>query len=162
VETATGPLSDISLGAEESGIAELELPLQVAPRSRRALAAMVDMAIVTVAASMFLGVIVWGQVPMPRGQALLLLLAAPCVFWAVYEYLFLVYGGGATPGMQVARLSLVTFDGERVRRRARCGRAIAMALSSLSLGLGVVWALLDEDMLCWHDRITRTYITVRE
>jgi hypothetical protein len=37
-----------------------------------------------------------------------------------------------------------------------------MAMSSLSLGLGVVWALLDEDTLCWHDRITRTYITPKQ
>ena len=35
--------------------------------------------------------------------------------------------------------------------------ALALALSSVSLGLGFVWAIVDEDTLCWHDRITRTY-----
>ena len=34
-----------------------------------------------------------------------------------------------------------------------------MGLSALSLGLGFLWCLLDEDMLCWHDRMTRTYLT---
>jgi hypothetical protein len=53
---------------------------------------------------------------------------------------------------------LITFDGGPARRQARRGRSVAMALSTLSLGLGLVWALLDEDTLCWHDRITRTYV----
>ena len=71
--------------------------------------------------------------------------------------MFLVYAG-TTPGMKVARLELITFDGVRARRRTRRGRALAMVLATLSLGLGLVWALLDEDTLCWHDRITRTYV----
>ncbi len=161
VGTASAPLADISIESEAAQV-QFELPLQVAPMSRRALAAALDIAIVVLAAVLFLGVIIWGQVPMPRGQAVLTLVVAPFVFWMVYEYLFLVYGGGTTPGMQVTKLSLVTFDGEKVRQRARRGRAIAMAMSSLSLGLGVVWALLDEDTLCWHDRITRTYITPKQ
>jgi len=24
--------------------------------------------------------------------------------------------------------------------------------------LGVAWALFDEDHLCWHDRLSRTYL----
>jgi hypothetical protein len=27
--------------------------------------------------------------------------------------------------------------------------------------LGYAWVLLDENRLCWHDRITRTYLRVR-
>jgi hypothetical protein len=26
------------------------------------------------------------------------------------------------------------------------------------MGLGFAWALVDEDCLGWHDRITRTYL----
>jgi uncharacterized RDD family membrane protein YckC len=86
-------------------------------------------------------------------------MAAPGVFWAMYDYMFLVYAG-KTPGMQLARLRLITFDGVPARRRTRRGRSIAMVLSALSLGLGLIWALLDEDTLCWHDRITRTYVVL--
>jgi len=32
-----------------------------------------------------------------------------------------------------------------------------MLFSLLSLGLGFAWELVDEDSLCWHDRITRTF-----
>ena len=27
----------------------------------------------------------------------------------------------------------------------------------LPLGLGLLWSLLDDDRLCWHDRISRMY-----
>jgi hypothetical protein len=26
------------------------------------------------------------------------------------------------------------------------------------LGMGYLWVFLDEDSLCWHDRITHTYL----
>ena len=50
-------------------------------------------------------------------------------------------------------------DGEIPGRSTRRWRALAMALSAVSLGLGFLWCLLDEDTLCWHDRITRTYLS---
>jgi hypothetical protein len=31
-------------------------------------------------------------------------------------------------------------------------------MSALSLGVGFVWALVDEDTLGWHDRISGTYM----
>jgi hypothetical protein len=37
-------------------------------------------------------------------------------------------------------------------------RAAASALSAFSIGLGYAWALVDEDRLGWHDRISRTHL----
>ena len=31
-------------------------------------------------------------------------------------------------------------------------------LSAISLGLGYAWHFLDEDGLCWHERVTKTHI----
>jgi hypothetical protein len=28
----------------------------------------------------------------------------------------------------------------------------------MTLGMGHAWVFLDEDSLCWHDRITHTYL----
>ena len=159
VDTAS-PLSDINVAPEQEQYpaVEFELPLQVAPMSRRVFAGLVDALIVLLGAAVFVVIVLKAGVPMPPAKAgFLFAMAASCVFWAIYEYLFLVYAG-ITPGMQMARLRLITFDGGLARRRARRGRAVAMVLSTLSLGLGLVWALLDEDTLCWHDRITRTYV----
>jgi uncharacterized RDD family membrane protein YckC len=162
VETAS-PLADIDVApeAEQRPVVEFELPLQVASMSRRMVAGMADGLIVLAGAAMFVLIVLKAGAPMPQARSgFLLAMAAPCVFWAIYEYLFLVYAG-TTPGMQLAHLRLISFDGETTRRRTRRGRAIAMVLSALSLGLGLIWALLDEDTLCWHDRITRTYIVSR-
>jgi len=75
----------------------------------------------------------------------------------LYQTLFLMLAG-ATPGMRATSLSLCTFDeqiptGSQVRSRLG-----AMLLSVAPLGLGVAWALFDDDRLCWHDRLSRTYL----
>ncbi|MBZ5655550.1 MAG: RDD family protein [Acidobacteriia bacterium] len=84
-------------------------------------------------------------------------LVVTVLLWAAYEFLFVVYTG-STPGLRVLRLRLVRFDGSPVGRRVRRWRALASFLSAFSLGLGYLWSILDEDGLCWHDRITRTHI----
>jgi hypothetical protein len=43
-------------------------------------------------------------------------------------------------------------------RRLRRWRVLASYLGAVSLGMGYAWVLLDEDSLCWHDRITHTYL----
>jgi hypothetical protein len=60
--------------------------------------------------------------------------------------------------MKLAQLELCTFAGAPVSLAARRNRALASALSGLALGLGYGWALIDEDRLGWHDRISQTYL----
>jgi uncharacterized RDD family membrane protein YckC len=79
------------------------------------------------------------------------------MFWFAYELLFVVYIGG-TPGWRIARLRLAKFDGAPVHRNLRRWRVLASFLSAFSIGLGYLWSILDEDGLCWHDRITHTYL----
>jgi uncharacterized RDD family membrane protein YckC len=81
------------------------------------------------------------------------------VVWMIYAFLFVVYTG-STPGLRVARLQLVRFDGTPIDRHLRRWRVVASFLSAFSAGLGYAWCLLDEKGLCWHDRITRTYVQV--
>jgi len=79
------------------------------------------------------------------------------VFWTAYQYLLLVYTG-TTPGLRLAKLQLCRFDGSPAARNIRRWRVLASAMSALSLMLGYAWCFLDEDELCWHDRITHTYL----
>ena len=79
------------------------------------------------------------------------------LLWLVLQYLFLVYGKG-TPGMRFAQLELTTFEGRPANANSRRYRAAASALSAFSVGLGYAWALVDEDRLGWHDRITGTLV----
>ncbi|MGA7573902.1 MAG: RDD family protein [Terriglobales bacterium] len=79
------------------------------------------------------------------------------LLWVVYEFLFVVYTG-STPGLRAAGLRLAGFDGSELNRRARRWRVLASVLSAFSAGLGYLWCVLDEDGLCWHDRITHTHV----
>ncbi len=139
-----------------------EMPLQAARMARRIAATLMDGGIVIAGLAMF-GYIfsrVTASVPPIRAVAPTLLVVAASL-WAAYQYLLLVYCG-TTPGLKIAKLKLSHFDGSPVPRRMRRWRVLAAMLSGLSLGLGYVWCFLDEDQLCWHDRITRTYIAPKE
>ena len=157
---AEAPLSDITLQTSDDDSAsafDLDLPLQPAAMEQRVFAGVVDGLIVLMASAIFVLIASKLSVQAPDGKAGIALVAAlPCLLWAIYEYVFLVHAGG-TPGMEMAHIGLATFDGYAVPRAMRRWRALAMMLAGFSLGLGLLWALLDEDTLCWHDRITKTY-----
>jgi hypothetical protein len=60
--------------------------------------------------------------------------------------------------MSVAGVEVSTFAGQPANVRARRSRVFAATLSTLSIGLGYLWAFVDEDTLGWHDRISETYL----
>lgn len=153
------PLGGIILEPEQPAVpSELELPLRVAPLGRRVLAAGLDGVLVGAATLMFALIVDKIAALLPSLHVLLSLgVALPAILWAIFQYVFLVYTG-STPGMRATGMRLTDFDGSAPGRGTRRWRALAMALSAVSLGLGFLWCLLDEDTLCWHDRITRTYL----
>lgn len=136
----------------------LELPLQAAPMFRRVVASAIDGVLVLSAVALFAYTFfrITSNIPPPR-QIALVSAALTGVFWAGYQYLLLVYTG-TTPGLKLAHLRLSRFDGSPVPRYLRRWRVLASVLAGLSLMLGYVWCFFDEDELCWHDRITHTYM----
>jgi uncharacterized RDD family membrane protein YckC len=149
---------------------------------RRALAALVDAAVLAVSVAAFaavffhfnpslyfnpslhfdpsLNLLRLNRLNDARGPLLLLAGALGVVavlLWAAYEFLFVVYTG-STPGLHAARLRLAAFDGSPLDRRLRRWRVLASFLSAFSAGLGYFWCVLDQNGLCWHDRITRTHV----
>ena len=150
--------------------AGVDFPLPSASVFRRALAALVDGVVLGTALAAFVAIFlrlnpslnpslnpglnpVRGPLPMLAGA----LGVVAVLLWAVYEFLFVVYTG-ATPGLRATRLRLAAFDGSPLNRRWRRWRVLASFLSALSAGLGFLWCVLDQDGLCWHDRITRTHV----
>ena len=136
----------------------IDIPLQSAPLARRIFSAAIDDVIIAAACALF-GFIFWKvtAIPPPRFQIMGLAAGLSGLFWAAYQYLLLVYSG-TTPGLRLARLELARFDGSPAGRRLRRWRVLASFLSAISLGMGYAWVFLDEDALCWHDRITHTYL----
>jgi uncharacterized RDD family membrane protein YckC len=135
-----------------------EIPLQSAPLVRRLAAAAVDAVIVLIASAGFAYLVfkITNTIPpLPLTAETAVLVVG--LLWAGYQYLSLVHTG-TTPGLKIAKLHLSLFDGNPVPHRLRRWRVLASILSGMSLGLGYAWCFLDEDQLCWHDRITRTYM----
>jgi uncharacterized RDD family membrane protein YckC len=136
----------------------LELPFEPAPMVRRVVALIVDGLVVIAAVGLFT-YISWklGLEGLPRMKVLSLATILAALLWTGYQYLLLVYAG-STPGLRLAKLRLSRFDNTPVPRGLRRWRVLASILSGLSLTLGYAWCFLDEDQLCWHDRITQTYM----
>jgi uncharacterized RDD family membrane protein YckC len=131
--------------------------LELAPFSRRLLAAVVDGALVTV---VFLAAALVAAANMDELPAMRILEATAGAGLAFVGLLYLALFtavGRATPGMKYAGIALRTFENLRPSCAQRCGRLGALLLSVLPVGLGVVLAIFDEDHLSWHDRLSGTY-----
>jgi hypothetical protein len=159
-------LGGITIEAVEQKEAEkrpgIDIPLQSAPLGLRLIAALVDGLIIATASALF-GFIFWkvAGVRPPRLQILGLAAGISCLFWAAYQYLLIVYSAN-TPGLHAAGLELTRFDGTSASRSLRRWRVLAACLSAVSAGMGYAWVFLDEDSLCWHDRITHTYLAPKK
>ncbi len=138
---------------------EIEVPLRVAPLSARLMAGLMDLGM-AVAAGLLFAAMAWHALPgIPHAKPFWMTLGAVTVLlWAVYQHLFLLYGG-RTFGMRMRGIRLSTFDGQPPTWEQRRRRARFMVISLVAVTLGFLWALADEDALCWHDRISRTFPT---
>jgi uncharacterized RDD family membrane protein YckC len=65
---------------------------------------------------------------------------------------------GRSPGMMYARLEILTVAGDKADQAQRIRRMGALLLSMAPIGLGAAMALFDENHLCWHDRLSGTYL----
>jgi uncharacterized RDD family membrane protein YckC len=154
IELDAQPLPETA--ADAAGY-EASSNLELASFAWRSMAALVDGALILAA---FLGAALVAashiKSMLPVREVELGAAAALLILGALYQAFFFTLGE-ATPGMKYARISLCTFDDQRPTRAQLRGRLVALLLSVLPLGLGMVWAIFDEDHLSWHDRLSRTY-----
>jgi uncharacterized RDD family membrane protein YckC len=176
VESATPEWSSILLAAHPVA-AFVEVPEapfqpvfspQTAPFSLRAMSAIVDGCIITAALLAFTAgfAITVGKLAGPAtaasGSRITLQTAVIAgagtfiVFTLLYQILFFTLSE-ATPGMRYARIAFCTFNDDNPTRAAMRRRIFATLLSACPLGIGFLWAWLDDEGLGWHDRISRMY-----
>jgi uncharacterized RDD family membrane protein YckC len=150
---------DIQLEPEEARIDhDDEVIPRPAPLGQRFISGVVDAGLVFIATGAFAFTFLELAEEMPQSRmAPVCLLAAGGIFWLLFQYIFLTYRR-TTPGMRMAQLELCTFEGKETTMFDRQTRAAASALSAFSIGLGYAWALVDEDRLGWHDRISQTHV----
>jgi uncharacterized RDD family membrane protein YckC len=81
---------------------------------------------------------------------------------AMFYGLLWIWAGRETAGMRWAGLRLIDFDGFPADRRNRILRALGTCLSFCAAGIGLLWALVDEEKLTWHDHMSKTFPTLQE
>lgn len=81
-----------------------------------------------------------------------------CVLLALIYGVIFLYVAGATPGMKSAGLKLVNFDGLPASSPQRFVRFLGAVVSGASFFVGFAWAIVDEEGLSWHDRISKTFL----
>jgi uncharacterized RDD family membrane protein YckC len=151
--------ADIRLEPEEARVDhDFEVIPRPAPLSQRFVSGVVDAGIVFIATVAFVLTFMESAEELPQSRMTwVCMLAAGGIFWLLFQYIFLVFRR-TTPGMKMAQLELCTFAGTGTSIFERQRRALASLLSVCSMGLGFAWALVDEDRLGWHDRISGTHM----
>jgi len=159
--SARAAQQDLFQGAEPAAVpAEViccDAP--VAVPAQRMLAAATDASLILVATGVVLVVFLVGGGEMVFDRDTAPFLAGVVAVLALFYRVLWGIADGDTPGMRFAGLRLVDFDGRKPQREARLLRQAAGLLSLCSLGLGLVWALVDEESLTWHDHISKTFPT---
>jgi uncharacterized RDD family membrane protein YckC len=135
---------------------------RVAPPMRRLTAGAMDAAMVAIGFGIFVGSAFislngLNGSSFGSGSALWTLMAISLALISLLYGLVWAIAGRETAGMNGAQLHLVTFDGSPLDARNRTVRFVAAWLSYCSGGLGLLWALADEENLAFHDHISKTY-----
>ena len=142
---------------ESAASAEQHRPIAPAAFSLRLLAALVDGALIAAVFFAFALATAANLTTQPSMRAMQITAALGLlVVGVLYEFFFFTFAE-ATPGMRYAGIGLSTFDDQQPTRPQLRRRIGAQLLSVLPVGLGLLWAIFDDDHLCWHDRISKTY-----
>lgn len=80
-------------------------------------------------------------------------------FFALGYKLMWALAGVESPGLRWTQLRLLTWDGSEPSREDRLRRLAWGCVSVLPAGLGLLWALVDEETLSWHDHSSKTFLT---
>ena len=150
-----------SSSADESGSVPLNVP--VAPLGQRFLAGVADGLVLLLALAFFVATFWWvvgGR--LYWGPTYLGALGLVAGFLALAYFALFGRMAAATPGQQAAGLMLRSLDGGAPTSGQALWRAFGYLVSLSALMLGFVWALVDNEGLTWHDRMSGTFLTSRK
>ena len=145
------------LGAAVEAVIFCDAP--VATPAHRAFAAAIDGSMILIAFGLFLTTFHLLGGVFAFDKLMVSMLGASAALIAVFYGFVYVWGSGRTPGMRATGLSLIHFDGYPPERISRWMRFLAACLSYCACGLGILWALVDEESLAWHDHMSKTFPT---
>ena len=140
----------------------------VATVAHRFFAAVIDTAMILlgfflfVAGAQLAGMAVGAPEILGSGTPFLIMLGSFLFAVTAFYGVIWMFAGRETAGMRVAGLELITFDNSPLDPTTRLIRIATTWLSIGSAGLGVIWAIADEEKLTWQDHISKSFPTSRE
>jgi uncharacterized RDD family membrane protein YckC len=138
---------------------EINCPEEVAPLSVRAVALVLDLAMIELAQAFVTVIYIWQTGASVTGSdGIRGMLAVFFTILAFYFYFFLRFGG-ATAGMVWTGLRILNFDGGFPSVSQLHARAVGTILSFAAAFVGFLWAAVDYEGLTWHDRMSKTFLT---
>jgi uncharacterized RDD family membrane protein YckC len=153
------PAAPRKLGTMVEAVIDCDWP--VAQPMHRACAAAIDGSMIVIAWGLFLTTfhLLGGSFPSDKTVGIIMGIAALLI--ALFYGFVWVFAGRQTPGMRALSLTLVNFDGDSPDASSRWMRYVGACLGYCAGGLGLLWSLLDEESLAWHDHISKTFPTFR-
>ena len=145
--------------ASKSADTAIYCDARVAIPAHRAMAAALDASIVLMALAI-VGIIfrIAGGIFVLNARTAPMFLGVVAGVVLFYRLLWCL-ANGDTIGQTWTRLRLVNFDGQRPTRVQRFHRTVSGCLSLLAGGVGLLWSLVDEETLTWHDHMSKTFPT---
>jgi len=143
----------------------------------RAVAIIIDVAIITVISAVVIGALTlffdlpsvqrfirWLNSVLPGFDQVFIALTSArfaAIFYILFSYLYFLFffsTTGQTVGKAIMGLRVVTTDGKRMGVKRSFIRTLCYTLSLAPLGLGFLWVLGEDRRRAWHDKIAHTYV----
>jgi len=134
----------------------------VATKMHRGVATALDLSMILIAFGLFLATFHFSGGEFALTPVNLAVFGAAFALIAVFYGLLWLLAQADSPGKHWMHLRLTNFDGFPPEGMQRLLRFVGGWLSLSALGAGVLWALVDEESLTWHDHISKTFLTLRE
>jgi uncharacterized RDD family membrane protein YckC len=129
----------------------------IALTAHRVIAAAIDVAIVVAALGVFLATFRTIGADLVLSKETIPYYAAAAGLIAIFYRALFCIADFDTPGLSWTGLTLITLDGRKPTRRNRWLRLLGGFVSTIAAGIGLLWALVDDEKYTWHDRISTTF-----
>jgi uncharacterized RDD family membrane protein YckC len=142
--------------------AQIVCDAEVAAPMHRSVAAILDAAMILIACGIFLAIFqcFGGGVRVDKFDAVIF--SCAIVLITMFYGMLFAIAGRETAGQRWTELRLINFDGHQPDGPSRALRFAGGWLSFCACGIGMLWSLLDEENLTWHDHMSKTFLTMRE
>jgi uncharacterized RDD family membrane protein YckC len=142
--------------AESSATSSFYHDFPVANIKHRMVAGVVDGALGFVALGVFLATFKFaGAEIVLTKETLPIYIAAAVLIVLFYRVLFCI-ANTDTPGLRWTGLRVLDSDGRIPSPRQRWYRLIGGFVGAIAAGIGLLWAVVDEEGLTWHDHMSKT------